>query len=129
MTACRDAPLSEPADPAIARMSQVARGSVKVVLSGEGSDEAFCGYPKYSLARANSSLRHALLILGTERVSVIAGRVGLDSRRALVASRAMALPSELDRLVQWFSYLDQGAVGDLLPGLDWHDRHWDATTA
>jgi asparagine synthase (glutamine-hydrolysing) len=129
MTACRDAPLSEPADPAIARMSQVARRSVKVVLSGEGSDEAFCGYPKYSLARANGLLRHALRTLGPERAATLAGCAGLDSRRSLVAARSLSLPSELDRLVQWFSYLDQGAVGGLLPGLDWNDRHWEATTA
>jgi asparagine synthase (glutamine-hydrolysing) len=129
MTACRDAPLSEPADPAIARMSEVARGSVKVVLSGEGSDEAFCGYPKYSLVRVHAMLRHALRALGPERAAALAGRAGLDSRRALVAARALSLPSELDRLVQWFSYLDRSAVGDLLPGLDWDDRHWDATIA
>ena len=35
----RDGPLSEPADVAIYRLAQLAREQVKVVLSGEGSDE------------------------------------------------------------------------------------------
>lgn len=46
----RDAPLAQPADIAVFRLAQLAREHVKVVLSGEGSDELFAGYPKYSLA-------------------------------------------------------------------------------
>lgn len=128
-TGCRDAPLSEPADPAIARMSHVARESVKVVLSGEGSDEAFCGYPKYALARSPALARAAVRTVGAERTALLASAVGLDRRRALVAARALALPDELDRLVQWFSYLDQEALQSLLPGLDWSNAAWDRTTA
>jgi asparagine synthase (glutamine-hydrolysing) len=128
MTACRDAPLSEPADPAIARMSQVAKQSVKVVLSGEGSDEAFCGYPKYSLARAPGLLRGAVRTIGAERAAALAGMLGLDRRRARVAARALGHPSELERLVQWFSYLDRQSLAEILPGLEWTDSHWSQTT-
>ncbi len=129
MTACRDAPLSEPADPAIARMSEVARQSVKVVLSGEGSDEAFCGYPKYSLARAPWLLRSGVRALRPQRAAAFAAAIGLDHRRALVAARALSLPQELDRLVQWFSYLDRDALQSLLPGLSWTEDAWTQTTA
>ncbi|NKE64183.1 asparagine synthetase B, partial [Lentzea sp. PSKA42] len=48
----RDAPLSEPADVAVFRLAELARRDVKVVLSGEGSDELFGGYPKYRFAQA-----------------------------------------------------------------------------
>ena len=129
MTACRDAPLSEPADPAIARMSEVAKQSVKVVLSGEGSDEAFCGYPKYTLAAAPWAAREAVRMIGPERVASMAARFGLDRRRALVAARAIGLPSELDRLSQWFSYLDRPALQTILPGLGWSAESWSETTA
>ena len=51
LTYHRDAPLSEPADAAVYRLAQLARRDVKVVLSGEGSDELFAGYPKHRAAR------------------------------------------------------------------------------
>ena len=46
----RDAPISEPADLAIFQLASMAREHVKVLLSGEGSDELFAGYPKYGWA-------------------------------------------------------------------------------
>ena len=42
--------MSEPADIAVFRLAELARKHVKVVLSGEGSDELFAGYPKYRVA-------------------------------------------------------------------------------
>ncbi|MBI3843454.1 MAG: asparagine synthase (glutamine-hydrolyzing) [Planctomycetes bacterium] len=128
LTACRDAPISEPADLAIARMSEVARRTVKVVLSGEGSDEAFCGYPKYAFARMPGALRAGIRFLGPERVATFAARLGLDRRRALVAARALAPTNELSRLVQWFSDFDRMTLRTLLPGLDWSDDNWRETT-
>jgi asparagine synthase (glutamine-hydrolysing) len=89
LTGCRDSPLSEPADPAIARMSMIAKQSVTVVLSGEGSDEAFCGYPKYWLVGAPALLRAGVRIAGADRTAAIAGMLGLNKRRALVAARAL----------------------------------------
>jgi asparagine synthase (glutamine-hydrolysing) len=128
LTACRDAPLSEPADVAIACMSRVARNTVKVVLSGEGADEVFGGYPKYRFAAAPFALRLPVRMLGPAGTAVLAGRLGLDRRRSLVAARALSLPHELDRLVQWFSYLDRTDLTRLLPGLGWSDEDWTNTT-
>lgn len=129
LTWVRDAPVSEPADVAIAQMSAVASQTVKVVLSGEGADEVFCGYPKYGFARLPSWTSPALRWLGAERVARWASRAGLDARRAGVAVRALAQPTELDRLVQWFSYLERARLADLLPGLEWSESQWAATTA
>ena len=49
LTRFRDGPLSEPADVPLYIMSKFARQKVKVVLSGEGADEVFGGYPKYGV--------------------------------------------------------------------------------
>ena len=43
----RGAPVSEPADIPILLLSRMARESVKMVLTGEGSDELLAGYPKH----------------------------------------------------------------------------------
>jgi asparagine synthase (glutamine-hydrolysing) len=127
LTACRDAPISEPADVAVAEMSRIAKQSVKVVLSGEGADEVFCGYPKYKFASASPLLRQSIRLVGPRRTAWLAGRLGVDARRALVAARALALPEELDRTVQWFSYFDQSDLQRLLPGLGWGDAFWAST--
>lgn len=127
LTGCRDAPISEPADVAIAQMSRVARQYVKVVLSGEGADEVFAGYPKHAFAAAPHLLRAGLRLLGPDRAANVARLIGLDHRRALVACRALVLPRELDRVVQWFSYVDREQLRSLLPGLDWSNETWADT--
>jgi asparagine synthase (glutamine-hydrolysing) len=129
MTACRDAPISEPADVAIAQMSEIARQTVKVVLSGEGSDEVFCGYPKYGYADPSLALRAGIRVAGPTRVAALAGLLGMERRRVLVLARSLSQTTELDRLVQWFSYLDRAMLADLLPGLGWSDPDWEATTS
>ena len=128
LTACRDAPLSEPADVAMAALSGAARETVKVVLSGEGADEVFAGYPKYSMANTSWGVRKAVQLLGAERTSKLAGVMGKDKRRALVAARALVCSSELDRAIQWFSYLDRVDLESLLPGLEWSDDNWARTS-
>jgi asparagine synthase (glutamine-hydrolysing) len=129
LSACRDGPVSQPADVAIAEMSRVAKESVKVALSGEGADEIFAGYPKHAYADPPWALRKALSIIQPAQAAKITGLMGLDSRRTLVAFRAMAGTHELDRLVQWFSYFDRDGLRDLFPGLGWSDRDMERSVA
>jgi len=129
LSACRDGPVSQPADIAIAEMSGIAKNDVKVVLSGEGADEVFAGYPKYSFAAAPGALRTLARVLGAGNLAGLAGMAGLDRRRALVAARALAEPREVDRHVQWFSYLDRADLHRILPGLDWSGANWERAIA
>lgn len=124
----RDAPVSQPADVAIAEMSAVAARSVKVVLSGEGADEVFAGYPKYTMANAPLALAGPINAFGVERAARLAGRLGINSNRAATALRALGQPDEIGRVVQWFSHLDRRDLQTLFPGLGWSDAAWDATT-
>ncbi len=119
LSACRDGPVSQPADVAIAEMSRIARETVKVALSGEGADEIFAGYPKHAYANASWPLRKAIAMASPAFAAQLAGMIGMDRRRALVAFRAMAEPREVDRLVQWFSYLDRNGLREFFPGLGW----------
>ncbi len=129
LSACRDAPVSQPADVAVAEMSRIARESVKVVLSGEGADEIFSGYPKYAFAAAPLVLRKAIALVGAEPTAWLAGAFGMDRTRALVAARALACRTEAESAVQWFSYFDRRDLQSLLPGIDWGDAAWDRTMA
>src|SRR5262249_8370508 len=51
MVAARDAPVSEPSDIPIYMLAREAARSVKMVLTGEGSDEILGGYPKHVAER------------------------------------------------------------------------------
>ena len=52
-----DEPLSHPNSVPLYLLSRLAREQVTVVLTGEGSDELFCGYPRYQIARLRGALR------------------------------------------------------------------------
>lgn len=96
----RDGPLSEPADVAIFRLAQLAREQVKVVLSGEGSDELFGGYPKYAFAAATrwlGSFPSAGLLSRLER-SLPASKAKLR-----IAIRALAERGHDERMRAWFA--------------------------
>lgn len=125
----RDAPVSEPADLAMAYLSAAARESVKVVLVGEGADEVFCGYPKYALARCPAFLRRVAGVLSPEGWARAGGLVGVDRHRALVVARALSSAPEHERLAQWFSAVDRPLLASLLPGLEWTDAQWHRTHA
>lgn len=48
-TEYRDGPMSEPADAVFFLLAQRASQDLKVITTGEGADELFCGYPKYRM--------------------------------------------------------------------------------
>ncbi|SDC92109.1 asparagine synthase (glutamine-hydrolyzing) [Actinokineospora iranica] len=112
----RDAPLSEPADVAVFRLAELARKQVKVVLSGEGSDELFGGYPKYRFANATrwaglvpAPVRGALLPRLERALPASRARLG-------VAVRAMAEASAAERMRGWFAPFTERERAGLLGG-------------
>lgn len=89
-------PFPDPADVAMLKMSLAAARDVKVVLSGEGADEAFAGYPKYAFDRYARYVPDALPgILPTDRL----GRAG-------IALEALGEPDRPTRWMRWFQNAD-----------------------
>ncbi len=103
----QDEPMSEPAAIPTAMVSRLARETVTVVMTGEGGDELFAGYPKYAvepfarrLANLPAPLR-SLLLAGVDRLP-------FAFRKLQVVGRSARFASEPERLAAWFA----GFVGD-----------------
>lgn len=98
----RDGPMSEPADIAIHKIAMQARAEVKVLLSGEGSDEIFGGYAKYAYEP-----KLAPLAAIPNCIRVPAFRIGErllpeSKNRMRQAGRALAARSPAERMQTWF---------------------------
>ena len=78
LTLCNDEPLSQPNSAPIYLLSELARRHVTVVLTGEGADEVFCGYPRFQMARIRGALKW--LPLSALRGLGAAGRMLPDHR-------------------------------------------------
>lgn len=103
LTWYRDAPISQPADIAVFRLAQAARQRVKVVLSGEGGDELFAGYPKHRAARAVAVLAAAPPGLRSVAARALEPRLPQRYARHRIAVRVLAERSPLDRHQAWFA--------------------------
>lgn len=98
----RDEPLAEPSEVPLLALSRRAREHVTVVLSGEGGDELFGGYPKYRVDRLVAALarvaRPALARGGYRRAL---DRLPLPRRLRLLLG-LLGLPEAADRWPAWF---------------------------
>ena len=99
----RDAPLSEPADVAVFRLAELARRDVKVVLSGEGSDELFGGYPKYRVAGAVGLAGLLPAAIRDPIVHCAERSLPLRLRRLAPVLRAAQATSGPERMRAWFA--------------------------
>jgi asparagine synthase (glutamine-hydrolysing) len=73
------------------------------VLSGEGGDELFAGYPKYRFARPLAAATALPLPMRRAAVSVLEPRLGPRLARARIALRVAGAGDERDQLATWFA--------------------------
>ncbi|MCU0826597.1 MAG: asparagine synthase (glutamine-hydrolyzing) [Tabrizicola sp.] len=99
----RGAPMSETADLPIYMMSMEAARHVKVVLSGEGSDELFAGYPKHlAEAFAGPFAGSVLAALAGLAMKATGALIPGTGRRIGIAGRALCERDFERRMVRWF---------------------------
>ncbi|MFZ0035316.1 MAG: asparagine synthase C-terminal domain-containing protein, partial [Sedimentisphaerales bacterium] len=99
LTWMRDSPLTERGDVPLYLLAKMASEKVKVLLSGEGSDELFGGYPKYACDR----FAFAVSFIPKSVVHFIGSHLPSRFRRAEIALRSMCEKDMATRWSQWFA--------------------------
>jgi asparagine synthase (glutamine-hydrolysing) len=124
----RDLPLTFSASIPLYFVSQLARESVKVVLTGEGADELFGGYGRYGRGLQNYKLAKRLdALLPTSvrrRLAAAASRLGDDRvgsriKRSFIARRG----TFEDAYLEPFADFDDRQRRRLLAGANGHDPY------
>jgi asparagine synthase (glutamine-hydrolysing) len=110
----RDAPVAEPSDIPIYLLAKEARKTVKMVLTGEGSDEFLGGYPKHVYERyagwyqtIPGAVRHGLL-------EPLVQSLPYRFRRAKTAIVNLGLDRFEERMPRWFGALSDAERKNLV---------------
>ena len=106
LIAFRDAPVSEPSDIAIYRLACAASRSVKMVLTGEGSDEILGGYPKHVFERFAQSYQTLPHALRHRLIAPLVQALPYRFRRAKTAVTNLNIDNAEERHVRWFGALN-----------------------
>ena len=105
LVAFRDAPVSEPSDIPIYLLARAASRSVKMVLTGEGSDEILGGYPKHVAERL---VPHYQRLPGAVRRGLfepLARALPYGFHRIKTAVANLSIEDWRERYVRWFGAL------------------------
>ncbi len=99
----RDAPVTEPSDIPIYMLAREASRSVKMVLTGEGSDEVLGGYPKHVFERFARGYQR--LVPGAVRrrlIQPLTQSLPYGFRRAKTAITNLNIDGWPERYARWF---------------------------
>jgi len=99
----QDEPISEPAAIPTFLVSKLARETVTVVLTGEGGDELFAGYPKYAADPIARRIAHLPAALRDGLAGALAKRLPFGFRKLQVMARSAGLADEGERYASWFA--------------------------
>ena len=102
-------PINHPHTVQIQLLSKLAREFVTVVLTGEGADEVFGGYPRYKVIKVNKLLRlmpafvstglaNVLGHFGERRIAKLAGSLGKDESEQAVINSMFVSPRDVQRV-------------------------------
>jgi asparagine synthase (glutamine-hydrolysing) len=114
----QDAPVAEASNIPIYLISREAAKSVKMVLTGEGSDELLGGYPKHSAERY-AAIYHRLMPEGAHDriVAPLINALPYRFRRVKILAASMALRDPAERMARWMGALTYAERDRLLSGV------------
>jgi len=101
----RDAPVAEPSDIPIYLLSKEARKTVKMVLTGEGSDEFLGGYPKHVFERYAAVYQLLPAVVRSGLLEPLVQALPYRFRRAKTAIVNLGLGDWNERMARWFGAL------------------------
>jgi len=107
LVAYRDAPVSEPADVPIYLLAREAARSVKMVLTGEGSDELLGGYPKHIAERFAQGYQLLPGYVRHRLVEPLVYALPYGFRRIKTAVTNLNIEDWRERYVRWFGALNR----------------------
>ena len=114
-----DQPVADLACFANMMLADAASRHVKMVLTGEGGDELFAGYARYSGERLSPAFK---LLPGAAKRAFIRGAECIPGqRRAKLALNALAESNEASRLLGWFPLFNETEKASLLVDDVWMD--------
>jgi len=106
LIAFRDAPVSEPSDIPIHMLACEAAKSVKMVLTGEGSDEILGGYPKHVYESFANGWQQLPGFVRHSVIGPITHALPYEFRRAKTAVSNLNIDDWRERYVRWFGAID-----------------------
>ena len=109
----RDEPVSEPSDIGVYLVSKLAKQHVKVVLSGEGGDELFAGYPKYIVDWLARYYQILPAPMRDQLISPLLERLPYNMRKLKMTARALSQPAP-ERWMNWFGVFNGQLKTNLL---------------
>lgn len=108
LVAFRDAPVAEPSDIPIYMLACEAARSVKMVLTGEGSDEILGGYPKHIAERFANRYQVLPGCVRHHLIEPLAHALPYGFRRVKTAIANLNIEDWRERYVRWFGALSRG---------------------
>ena len=101
----RDAPVTEPSDIPIYMLATEASRTVKMVLTGEGSDEVLGGYPKHVYERFVPGYQRVPAFVRNGLIQPLAQALPYGFRRAKTAAINFNIEDWPERYARWFGAL------------------------